>query len=153
MKLFLTSFLLLATTSLFAGTTYTFTGTNPLSGNACYIGVNMIDDSTMHKFEFIGAHHYRMTPGKNDTTDDDVRRHETFDLTETELTDGLSQTQSRNSNSTLFIHKYKRIKIVIDFKGKSVAEAKSVSYARGAFPFAKITFNCNDLKVTSVVVD
>ena len=151
MKLFLTSFLLLATTSLFAGTTYTFTGTNPLSGNACTVGVNMIDDSTMHKFEFIGAHYFRMIPGQNEYNDDQESREEIFG--EAELTNGLSQTQTRDSNRLLFKDKYAGIKVVINFEGKSVAKAKSVSYTRGAFPWAKITFNCNDLKVTSVVVD
>ena len=151
MKLTLASLMLLAATSSFAFTTYTFHGVNPLDGNVCHVSYNIEDNGSMGYFEIRGGYKSTEYLPKNITIYDDGNLYHSFagGGRHTSVPEGLVQTPTLSSNRMLFKLNDDIGKLSIDLKGKSLDKITSVTYNfnYGIFQEKQLS-RCNDLFLT-----
>lgn len=148
MKLFLASILLLAATSTFAGTYYNYKGINPLNGDECTVEVNVLDNLALAHFSISGLYSEQVNP-KLPAVDKTGLLYTSFEREVMEK--GILPTPTFSSNRILFKNKeFLALKTVIEFKGKSLAEAESVSFNESGFVTTKRAASCNDLEIISI---
>ena len=149
MKLTIASLMLLAATSLFANSIHTYVGVSPLQGKACSVQIYTWDNGNLYHLSMGGDYQSKNSNGEYDIVNDDSLKLSFSDGTD--YAGGIAQTPTISSNRILYKAKSNRGKNVIDFKGQSLSELKSLSYTYSYSRFENVNdkFNCNDLKLTS----
>ena len=148
MKLFLASFLLLTATSSFAGINYNYKGINPINGDECAVAIIMLDNSTMVGFSINGFYSEQVNPDLPAIYKTGLL-YANFERKVREK--GIHQSPTFSSKRILFKNKeFLALKTVIEFKGKSLAEAESVSFNESGLVTTKRAASCNDLEIISI---
>ncbi len=149
MKITFTTLILFTATSLFAGTNYKYKGLSPLNGDECAVEVNIFDNLTLAYISINGAYSVQDIPSQVETNDYGLV-YNYFDELHLGIANGLAQTPTFSSKRMLFKTKdLLDLSHVIEFKGKNLAEAKSVSFKESHFVFKRISSGCNDLELIS----
>ncbi len=149
MKLTLAALMLFIATSSFAGTHFKYKGISPLNGDECIAEAKIFDNLTLANFSINGPYSNKELNSK--VTYGTGLMYDNFDELADGIANGMAQAPTISSKRILFKTRSlfnKNIKV--EFKGKSLAEAKSVSFELGLFLLEKQSSSCNDLEIISI---